>query len=93
MGIVATQPVAQYSVDAWLIWDIVLGRQHCGKGLAPVLQRAVLDRLDEARAPLVVGTIDAGNVPSLRTALRAGRQVVGTWTFIEESIPARSAPA
>lgn len=50
VGIVAAKPVAQYSVDAWLIWDIVLGRQHCGKGLAPALQRAVLDCLDEARA-------------------------------------------
>ena len=83
VGIVAAKPVAQYSVEAWLIWDIVLGRQHCGKGLAPVLQRAVLDRLDMARAPLVVGTIDAGNLPSLRSALRVGRQIVGTWTFIE----------
>jgi hypothetical protein len=50
-----------------------------------VLQRAVLDRLDIARAPLVVGTIDARNLPSLRTALRVGRHVVGTWTFIRQS--------
>lgn len=84
VGMVAAQPVTQYSVAAWLMWDIVLGRRHCGKGLAPVLQRAVLDRLDLARAPLVAGTIDARNLPSLRTALRVGRQVVGTWTFIEE---------
>ena len=27
---------------------------------------------------------DARNLPSLRTALRVGRQIVGTWTFIEE---------
>src|SRR4051812_2689478 len=46
VGIVATKPSAQYSVEAWVMWDVVLGRQHCGKGLAPVLQRAVLDRLD-----------------------------------------------
>jgi hypothetical protein len=84
VGILAAKPVTQYSVEAWLIWDIVLARQYCGRGLAPVLQRAVLDRLDAARAPLVVGTIDGSNLPSLRTALRVGRQLVGTWTFIEE---------
>jgi hypothetical protein len=85
VGIVASKPVAQYSVAAWLIWDIVLARQYCGMGLAPVVQRAVLDHLDPTRAPLVVGTIDAHNLPSLRTALRVGRQVVGTWTFIERA--------
>ncbi|HKO94328.1 MAG TPA: GNAT family N-acetyltransferase [Polyangiaceae bacterium] len=82
VGIVAAKPVAQYSVDAWLMWDIVLARRYCSQGLAPLLQRAVLDRLDGARAALVVGTIDARNLPSLRTALRVGRHVVGTWTFL-----------
>jgi len=83
VGVVAAKPVAQYGVDAWLMWDIVLARQYCGKGLAPLLQRAVLERLDQRRAPFVVGTIDARNVPSLHTALRVGRHVVGTWTFIQ----------
>ena len=84
VGVVAAKPVAQYCVDAWLMWDIVLARPYCGQGLAPVLQRTVLDRLDLARAPLVVGTIHAQNLPSLRTALRVGRQIVGTWTFIQQ---------
>jgi RimJ/RimL family protein N-acetyltransferase len=84
VGIIAAKPTAQYSVDAWLMWDIVLARQYCGKGLAPLLQRAVLDRLDSARAPLVVGTIHTRNLPSLRTALRVGRKVVGSWTFITQ---------
>lgn len=85
VGVVAAKPVEQYSVRTWLMWDIVLARQYCGKGLAPLLQRAVLDRLDPARAPLVAGTIAASNQPSLRTALRVGRHVVGTWTFIQHS--------
>jgi hypothetical protein len=83
VGVVAVRPDTEYCVDAWLMWDIVLAREYCGKGLAPVMQRAVLDCLDTARAPLVVGTIDSRNLPSLRTALRVGRQVVGTWTFIQ----------
>jgi len=82
VGVMALKPGAQYGVDAWLIWDIVLARKYCGKGLAPVFQRAVLDRLDISRAPLVAGTIDARNFPSLRTALRVGRHIVGTWFFI-----------
>jgi RimJ/RimL family protein N-acetyltransferase len=84
VGVVAAKPVAQYSVEAWLMWDLVLARQYCGKGLAPLLQRAVLDRLDSARAPLVVGTIHGQNLPSLRTALRVGRHVVGSWTFLTQ---------
>lgn len=83
-GIVAAQPAEQYSVRAWLMWDIVLAREHCGKGLAPVLQRAALDQLDPARAPLVAGTIAAENQPSLRTALRVGRRVVGSWTYLSD---------
>lgn len=82
VGVVAAKPDAEYGADYWLMWDIVLARAHCGKGLGPVLQRAVLDRLDSARAPLVAGTIDARNLPSLRTALRVGRRVVGTWLFV-----------
>lgn len=82
VGAVATKPDTRYGVNAWLMWDIVLARKHCGKGLAPALQRAVLDQLDTAHAPLVVGTIDANNAPSLRTALRVGRQIVGTWSFV-----------
>lgn len=82
VGVVAAKPDAEYYVDAWLMWDIVLARKYCGKGLAPGLQRAVLDSFDIARAPFVAGTIDARNLPSLGTALRVGRQVVGTWVFI-----------
>lgn len=82
VGVVAAKPDAQYGVDAWLMWDIVLARKYCGQGLAPIVERAVLDRLDAARAPFVAGTIDAKNLPSLRTALRVGRRVVGSWVFL-----------
>jgi RimJ/RimL family protein N-acetyltransferase len=85
VGVVAAKPDTEYYVDAWLMWDIVLARKYCGRGLAPALQRAVLDRFDLERASFVAGTIDARNLPSLKTALRVGRQVVGTWVFIEAS--------
>jgi RimJ/RimL family protein N-acetyltransferase len=87
VGMVAVKPDDRYCVDAWLMWDIVLARKYCGQGLAAALQRAVLDRLDTIRAPLVVGTINAKNLPSLGTALRCGRQVVGAWVFVEDASP------
>lgn len=82
VGVVAAKPDTDYHVHAWLMWDLVLARKYCGQGLAPALQRAVLNRLDARRAPLVVGTIRATNLPSLRTALRVGRRVVGGWCFL-----------
>lgn len=82
VGLVAAKPDTVHGVATWLMWDIVLARQYCGRGLAPIIQRAVLDRLDRARSPLIAGTIDARNLPSLHTALRVGRQIVGTWTFL-----------
>jgi RimJ/RimL family protein N-acetyltransferase len=84
VGVVAGKPDTRHLVDAWLMWDIVLARKYSGKGLAKALQRAVLDRLDATRTPLVVGTIHAQNLPSLRTAASVGRHVVGSWVFIEE---------
>ncbi len=87
VGLVALKADARYSVDAWLMWDIILARQHCGRGLGPVLQRATLDRLDVSHAPFIAGTINCRNLPSLCTALRVGRQIVGTWVFIRARAP------
>jgi RimJ/RimL family protein N-acetyltransferase len=82
-GIVAAKPGGEeYGVQAWIMWEFILARRYCGKGLAPLLQRAALDQLDAERAPLVLGTIHAKNQPSLRTALRVGRRVVGSWVFL-----------
>ena len=82
VGLVAAKPEQGYGVNAWVMYDILLARMYCGQGLAPVLQRAVLDRLDRSQAPLVLGTIDATNLPSLNTALRVGRKIVGNWSFL-----------
>lgn len=84
VAIVALKPDARYAAPAWLVWDSVLAREHCGQGLAPRVQRAVLDRLDPSQAALVAGTIAAANLPSLRTALRVGRQIMGSWAFIAD---------
>ncbi len=83
VGLLAARPGCDHALEAWLICDLVLARAHCRRGLGPALQRAALDRLDAARAPFVVGTIEARNLPSWRTALRVGRRVVGSWIFLE----------
>ena len=43
-----------------------------------------LARLDARAHPLVLGTIDAANVPSLRTARRVGRTDAGGWVFVPD---------
>ncbi|MFT7486002.1 MAG: hypothetical protein ACI9F9_001855 [Candidatus Paceibacteria bacterium] len=81
-GLVAAQPQMAFGVNAWTVWEIVLARPHCGRGLAAPFQRAALDCLDMDKASIVIGTIHAKNLPSLKTALRVGRRIVGRWTFL-----------
>jgi hypothetical protein len=49
------------------------------------MQQAFLRTLDPDREACIIGTIDANNVPSFKTALRVGRQIVevGTFVYIE----------
>lgn len=47
-----------------------------GRGFAPAMQRMFLERLADKDDRLVWGTIDARNIPSLRTAQRVGREIV-----------------
>jgi len=82
IGLVAAQPEQKFGVRAWTMWEIVLARPYCGRGLAPAMQRVVLDNLDMDQAALVIGTVHGKNLPSLKTALRVGRRIVGCWTFL-----------
>jgi len=82
VGLVAAKPGLFQGVEAWEVWDIALAKQFRGRGLSAALQRAALDRLDSSATRVVAGTIDARNEPSLRTALRVGRRIVGTSYFV-----------
>jgi hypothetical protein len=81
-GVIAAKVDARYGLRVWYMIEEVLDSDYRGRGLAPALQRALLVRLDRSRAELVLGEIDDVNLPSLRTALRAGRIDVGGWVFV-----------
>jgi hypothetical protein len=81
-GVIAARLGAVRGIQAWYMVEEILGTTYQGRGLAPIMQRHFLLRLDRSSAPLVIGEIDDENVPSLRTALRVGRKDVGGWVFI-----------
>lgn len=82
IGVIAARPGRLRGIVGWEMVDEILDAGFRGRGLAPPLQRAFLERLDSQRHPLVFGTIAADNLPSLRTALRVGRRIVGGWVFV-----------
>ncbi len=81
-GFVAARPDSFRLWTGWCMVEQVLKPSFRGRGLAPVLQRLLLERLDLSTNQHVFGTIDARNTPSSRTALRNGRQLVELSTFV-----------
>lgn len=77
-GVLAARPGIVRGVPGWEILDTDLR----GRRVAAHVQRRFIDRLDARRGALVLGTIEATNEPSLRTALRVGRVEVGRWCFV-----------
>jgi GNAT superfamily N-acetyltransferase len=84
VGVFAARPGEVRGVPGWLVEEELLAEGWRGRGLAPLLQRSALARLDAHAHPLVLGTIDAGNAPSRRTARRVGRTDVGGWWFVPD---------
>jgi len=83
-GVFAARPGEVRGVPGWLVEEELLAEGLRGRGLAPLLQRLSLARLDAHERPLVMGTIDAGNLASWHTARRVGRADVGGWLFVPD---------
>lgn len=81
-GVIAALPKALRGIAGWEIVEEVVTASNRGRGLAPVMQRLLLERLDPNRGAVIFGTIDDRNRASLKTALRVGRREVGGWTFL-----------
>lgn len=81
-GVIAARPDAYRSWRGWHVVEEVLHPDYRGRHLAPAMQQAFLRRLQPEREPFVFGTIAAANRPSLRTALRVGRQVLEIGGFV-----------
>lgn len=70
-------------VDRWsgqVVLELFVAERSRRKGLAPALQRALIDRLDPDVT--LLGTIHHANTPSLATALRCGRQIVASYWWV-----------
>jgi hypothetical protein len=81
-GLMAARPQTLRGVKGWEIVEEFLWSDYRGQGLAVGMQRCFTSALDSLRGELVFGEIHDMNLPSLRTALRAGRTDVGGWVFV-----------
>lgn len=80
-GLVAATPGPLWGQSGWVMHEEFLAKEFRGRGLGLELQRALVARLDGDEV-LLWGSIHATNEPSLRTALRNGRQIVQTHYFL-----------
>jgi len=78
-GFFAAVPARERALTGFVMLEEILDTPFRGKGLAPTLQRMLLDDLAERSADpsaVVFGHIEHDNTPSLRTALAVGRHEV-----------------
>jgi hypothetical protein len=78
-GLMAARSHSLRGITGWEIVEEILGTDYRGKGLGVAMQRLFVSGLDPRQGVLVMGEIADGNLPSLRTAQRAGRKDVGGW--------------
>jgi len=81
-GLMAARPDNARGINGWLIVEEFLWPDYRGQRMAPAMQRRFTSGLDTSKGQLVFGEILDMNVPSLRTAVRAGRTDVGGWVFV-----------
>jgi L-amino acid N-acyltransferase YncA len=84
VGVLAARPGVIRGVPGWEVVEQILAEELRGQGLAPIIQRSFLEKLPASDRRLVIGTIDAANHASLRTALRVGRTDAGGWYFVRD---------
>lgn len=81
-GLAAARRGRRWALDGYEVIEEVLAPGFRGRGLGVVLQRALIAALPSGEDTAVFGTIHAKNAPSLGTARRCGRSVVGGWWFL-----------
>lgn len=82
-GLVGAEGDEIYGLRGYQVVEEVLATGFRGRGLAPAVQRRLIDALPDDGDGILFGTIDAVNAPSLATALRVGRVVVAVSRFVE----------
>ena len=82
-GIVAARRQVIAGVRGTYMIEIVLGAAARGQGLGPAVhQRFAAEVAAAEPSAVLTGTIAAVNVPSLKTATRAGRIEIGAWHWV-----------
>lgn len=81
IGMIGGKSESLLGEPAVYMLELLIPRPHKGKGLASMMQRQFLHELD-GKFDLVWGTIDAKNLPSMKTALRVGRKIVRNEYFV-----------
>lgn len=87
-GLIGAARSSLCGLRGFLMVEEVVAPPFVGRGSAAVAQRSLAAALAPAnRDAHLFGTIDAGNIPSRRTAARAARSEIAAWWFLE--VPAR----
>ncbi|MGO3363702.1 MAG: hypothetical protein ACTIL2_14800 [Corynebacterium sp.] len=76
-GIVAVRAEDSYGLTGWVVEEKCIAPEFQGHHISAAAMQQVLRRLPDTRNAVLWGHINAGNVPSLRTAEATGRKVVG----------------
>lgn len=82
-GVICAEKSRLYGAHDFEVVEEILAARFRGRGLAPALQRRLIDALPADRNAILYGTIDAPNAPSLATARRVGRTDVMVSRFVD----------
>jgi hypothetical protein len=82
-GVMAAARAGERSIEGYSVQELFLDTPLRGRRRAPVLQRHLVDVLLDRGRDCLWGTIHGTNAPSLRAALRTGREVIETWWFVD----------
>jgi L-amino acid N-acyltransferase YncA len=82
-GVIAVAPRSEFGLEGFVVIEEILVAEFRGRGLAAGLQRAMIDAMAPNHGDAALfGTIDSGNVASVRTALRTGRTEVASYWWL-----------
>lgn len=82
-GIIGVKSTTDKFLIGYCIIEEFLLKEYRSKKFAPALQRHLIDRLPYHSDEMLFGTIHYKNIPSLRTALRIQREIMGMYLFAE----------
>jgi L-amino acid N-acyltransferase YncA len=81
-GIVSALPQAPAGLTGFTVQEMLLDQAHRGQGFGPAMQQRLIEHLRGQDDAVLAGTIHAGNVASLASARRVGRDVIATYVWV-----------